>query len=202
MNTKLIALFAMALGLAGCSKAVVTIPERTTAQQPMPAAPVATIQAPAQSQTDRLVEIDRMLSAPLTGLPEDADRRSALRAERAALMALGNYSLQADQSGRPAADNRSEQPSGEMVSGDAHGNVVSYGVPPPSNDQIVVADDSQGRSGYLPFLEGMTPSERLDRSADKLAAAIRAGAVEHRRRPFAAERTFEGEDPRPSRHSR
>lgn len=160
MNTKVIALSAMALSLAGCSKAVVTMPaalERTTAQQPLRAAPVATIQAPVQSQTDRIVEIDRMLSAPLTGTPADADRRSALRAERNALMALGNYSVQTDQAAQQATGNQSGQPSNEPVSQD----VVDYAPLPPSNSQIVVAVDSQGRSGNLPFLEGMTPSERL-----------------------------------------
>ncbi len=161
MNSRLIALFAMAVSLAGCSKAVVTLPERTIVHEPMPAVPVATIQAPAQSQLDRVVEIDRMLSAPLTGSPEDADRRSALRAERAALVASGNYSMQNDQSGRQAADSQSGQPSRGMVSRNAHGNVVNYAPPPPSNGEIVVAIDSQGRSGYLPFLEGLTPSERL-----------------------------------------
>ncbi|MGB8340867.1 MAG: hypothetical protein WCE51_04705 [Chthoniobacterales bacterium] len=131
--------------------------ERTTAQQPLRAAPVATIQAPVQSQTDRIVEIDRMLSAPLTGTPADADRRSALRAERNALMALGNYSVQTDQAAQQATGNQSGQPSNEPVSQD----VVDYAPLPPSNSQIVVAVDSQGRSGNLPFLEGMTPSERL-----------------------------------------
>ena len=118
MNTKLIALSALAVSLAGCSRAVVTMPaapERTTVQQPRPAAPVATIQAPAQSQTDRIVEIDRMLSAPLTGSPADADRRSALRAERNALMALGNYSAQSNRAGRQATDSQSGQPSSEMA---------------------------------------------------------------------------------------
>lgn len=161
MNTKVVALFAVAVSLAGCSKAVVTVPERTIAHQPMPAAPAATIQAPAQSQSDRIVEIDRTLSAPLTGSPDDTDRRSALRAERCALMASGNYSMQADQSGRQAADSQNRQPNSGIVSGDAHGNVVNYAPPPPSNDQIVVAVDSQGGSGYLPGLEGMTPSERF-----------------------------------------
>jgi hypothetical protein len=153
MNTRLIVLFAITASLAGCSKAVVTMPDRTTVQQPMPAAPIAVNQARAQPPSDRIVEIDRMLSAPLTGSPEDADRRSSLRAERAALMASGNYAMQADQSAR--------QPSSEIVSRDAHADFVNYVPPPPSNGQIVVAVDSQGRSGYLPFLEGMTPSERL-----------------------------------------
>ena len=160
MNTKIIALSAIAVSLAGCSKAVVKMPatpERTIAQQPLPAAPVATMQAPAQPQTDRIVEIDRMLSAPLTGSPEDADRRSALRAERNALMALGNHSIQTDHAGQQATDSQSGQPGNELASPD----VVNYAPPPPSNSQIVVAVDSQGQSGYLPFLEGMTPSERL-----------------------------------------
>ncbi len=160
MNTKLIALSAMAVSLAGCSKAVVTMPatpERTTVQQPMPAATVATIQSAAQSQTNRIVEINRMLSAPLTGSPEDADRRSALRAERNALMASGNHSMQTDHAGQQATGSQSGQPGNEIASPD----VVNYAPPPPSNSQIVVAADSQGESGYLPFLEGMTPSERL-----------------------------------------
>jgi hypothetical protein len=159
MNTKLIALSALAVSLAGCSKAVVTMPaapESTTVQQPRPAAPVAAIQAPAQSQTDRIVEIDRMLSAPLTGSPADADRRSALRAERNALMALGNYSVQTDQAGQQATGSQSGQPGNEIASE----GVVDYSPPPPSDNQIVVAVDSRGRSGDLPFLEGMTPSER------------------------------------------
>ena len=155
MDTKLVALFAMAVSLAGCSKAVVTMPARAIVQQPMSGAPVAAIQAPAKSQSDRMVEIDRMLSAPLTGSPEDADRRSSLRAERAALIASGNYAPQADQ---PARQSNSEIVSRER---DADTDFVNYAPPPPSNGQIVVAVDSQGRSGYLPFLEGMTPSERL-----------------------------------------
>jgi hypothetical protein len=158
MNTRLIVLFASALSLAGCSKAVVTMPERTTVEQPMPAAPIAIIQARAQSQPDRILEIDRMLSAPLTGSPEDTDRRSALRAERAALVASRNYAMQADD--RQPPDSQSGQPSSLIVSRDAQGNVVNYAASPPLNDRIVVAVDSQGRSGYLPLLEGMTPSER------------------------------------------
>ncbi len=160
MNTKVIAFFAMAVGLAGCSKAVVTmpVPERTIVQ-PMPAAPATTIQAPAQSQSDRVAEIDRLLSAPLTGLPEDTDRRSALRGERSALITSGSYSMQADQSGRQTIDSQSTQLNSGIVSREAHANVVSYDSPPPSNGQIVVAVDSQ--AGYLPGLEGMTPSERL-----------------------------------------
>ena len=81
MNTKVIAFFAMAVSLAGCSKAVVTMPAKDD-RSTNAAAPVPTIQAPAQSQSDRIAEIDRTLSAPLTGSPEDTDRRSALRAER------------------------------------------------------------------------------------------------------------------------
>ena len=161
MNTKVIAFFAMAVCLASCSKAVVTMPERTILHRQIPAAPAATVQAPVQSQSERVAEIDRMLSAPLTGSPDDTDRRSALRAERCALMASGNYSMQLDQSGRQAIDSQSAQLNSGIVSREAHENDVNYAPPPPSNGQIVVAVDSQGGSGYLPGLEGMTPSERL-----------------------------------------
>jgi hypothetical protein len=152
MDTKLVALIAVVIGLAGCSRAVVTIPEKAIVHEPVPAAPVAAVQPAAPSQSDRLVEIDRMLSAPLTGSPEDADRRSSLRAERTALVATGNYAMPVDQSARRSGN--------EIVSRDAHADFVNYAPPPASNDQIVVAVDSQGRSGYLPFLEGLTPSER------------------------------------------
>ena len=158
MNTKAVAFFTVAICLAGCSKAVVTIPERAFVQ-PMPPAPATAIPvqattapaptvavpAPVQSQSERIAEIDRILSASLTGFPEDTDRRTALRAERRGLMASGNYPMHDEQSAR-------QEP-------DSHGNFVNYDSSPPSNDQIVIAADSQ--SGYLPGLEGMTPTERL-----------------------------------------
>src|SRR5947208_13132086 len=115
MNTKAVAFLAVAVNLAGCSKAVVTIPEMATVQ-PMPPAPVTAVSVPAitalapaaaapapmQSQSERIAEIDRILSTSLTGSPADADRRLALRAERRSLMALGNYSMQDKQAGRQA----------------------------------------------------------------------------------------------------
>src|SRR5262245_20764504 len=78
----------------GCSKS-----DKTTSRavQPAPSlaatipAPIATQVATPNRQTaaERLVEIDRLLARPLTGSPEQADERTLLRAERAALISSG-----------------------------------------------------------------------------------------------------------------
>src|SRR5215813_207977 len=86
-------LFATAVGF-GCSKS-----DKTTSRavQPTPLL-AATIPAPIATQVampnrptaaERLVEIDRLLARPLTGSPEQADERTLLRAERAALISSG-----------------------------------------------------------------------------------------------------------------
>ena len=49
--------------------------------------------APSKTPAERIAEIDRLLSAPLSGTPEDADRRVALRGERAALAGSNNYTV-------------------------------------------------------------------------------------------------------------
>ena len=46
------------------------------------------------SPADRLVEIDRLLAAPLTGRPEESDQRVLLRAEREALVTSGQVAAQ------------------------------------------------------------------------------------------------------------
>lgn len=87
-----------------------------------------------KSSTDRIVEIDRLLSAPLTGTQQDADMRATLRAERDALTGRSRVATQ-----RP-----------------------TYVAPPvhqPANNQhIVVAPDA--RNTNLNYLEQMTPTER------------------------------------------
>jgi hypothetical protein len=63
------------VGTTGCIKQ-----EQTTAAPPQ--SPPTARQL---TTTERIAEIDRELAAPLTGTPEDASRRTALRAERSAL---------------------------------------------------------------------------------------------------------------------
>ena len=63
------------VGTTGCIKQ-----EQTTAAPPQSPPTVRQL-----TTTERIAEIDRELAAPLTGTPEDASRRTALRAERSAL---------------------------------------------------------------------------------------------------------------------
>ena len=111
----------------GCSKAVI----ENTSQAPSEMS---------RATRDRVVEIDRLLSAPLTGRPEDSDRRATLRAERVALTGVAD----------PAQLMRS-QPAVAAVANE-----------PPRNTSIVVARDSRGNHEphQLSGVEAMTPSER------------------------------------------
>jgi len=97
------------------------------------------------STLERIAEIDKQLAAPLTGAPDDADRRAQLRAERDAL--AGHSSMNA---------NRRTQ-------------VVAPSQPGPQNSHIIVARDTQRSSGdYVGNnrwvgWEGLTPSEKKER---------------------------------------
>jgi hypothetical protein len=74
--------------MTGCSK--------TSGQpqiQTQPAPPVVNAPIYHQTTAERLVEIDRLLAAPLTGRSDDADQRSILRSERAALGGSGNHAM-------------------------------------------------------------------------------------------------------------
>src|SRR2546430_17081061 len=71
---------AMTIALTSCSKSSVNV-DRESPQQ-------ITLSTTHQSTTERIAEIDRLLAAPLTGTPEDSDRRVALRAERNALAGI------------------------------------------------------------------------------------------------------------------
>jgi hypothetical protein len=107
-----------------------------------------------QQAANRIVEIDRLLSAPVTGDPADADRRIALRAERAALTGNPNPAVFAGPrvvAATPPATNSVQLPNGDVVN--YAGSQASSG-----SRGIVVAPNSQTRS--LSFLEQMTPSER------------------------------------------
>jgi hypothetical protein len=128
---------------------------------PTAPAPVATSVAVPSRATpaERLVEIDLLLAKPLTGTPEQADERSLLRAERAALISSGQVPFQ---SGDPPAGQlaRSSQPAIAERSPAAYPNEHGPVMPDAHNDQIVIATNSQASN--LPFLEQMSPSE-LDR---------------------------------------
>jgi hypothetical protein len=111
------------LAICGCSKVDIQNP-------PL----VADAVQPVKSATDRIVEIDRLLSAPLTGTQQDADMRATLRAERDALT---GHSRVARQNVAPVMPTHHE---------------------PAANQHIVVAQDAQNTN--LNYLEQMTPTER------------------------------------------
>jgi len=135
-----------ALLLVACSRVnVYTAPEK-----PQTAPPAQSVQIPAQipppsppsipsrslNPFERIAEIEKELAAPLTGQPDDADRRAQLRAERDAL------------TGRPSRVAVQLPP-----------------LAPAQNHAtgIIVADDPQGDAGRnrLGF-EALTPSEKKD----------------------------------------
>jgi hypothetical protein len=135
MNTKIPAIvFAAVLTqMAGCSKVDVTLDRpRQTETAPVLLAQNTSVPVP-QSTAQRIVEIDRLLSAPLTGQAGDSDKRAILRAERAAL---------ANPYGQTAASTQS----------------VPIRLIPRQNNSVVVAPNSQ--ANRLSPLEAMTPTER------------------------------------------
>ena len=121
-------------------------------------APVATpVAVPSRSTpAERLVEIDLLLAKPLTGTPEQADERSLLRAERAALISSGQVPFP---SGNLAAGQLAQSSQAAIAEGSpaAYPNEHSPVMPDAHNDQIVIATDSQ--ASRLPFLEGLSPTE-------------------------------------------
>jgi hypothetical protein len=129
-----------ALLLVACSRVNVY----TSAEKPQP--PIQTVQIPQPpppsipprllSPFERSAEIEKELAAPLTGHPDDSDRRAQLRAERDAL------------TGRPSHV------------------AMRLAPPAPAQNRatgIIVARDSQGEAGRnrLGF-QGLTPSEKKD----------------------------------------
>ena len=127
-----------ALALSACSKVDVQPASNNFTLSPGISAPYAQQQSSHSARQDRLVEIDRLLSAPLTGSQADADQRVTLRAER------------------------------DVLTGKAHmiatRNPAPVGAPtmnrPQQVPQVVVARDSRAETGNLSFLEQMTPIER------------------------------------------
>ncbi len=160
--------FAAALvQLTGCSRVTVNVAKPKTADtvsastpnevasvsQSTPTIPTAPIH---QSPAERIIEIDRLLGAPLSGTPEDSDRRAVLKAEREAL--TGSY---------PSAGVRSQSvvPGSRGVTATQQGNqdIANYApATAPQNAHIIVAPDSQGDHDphHMSDLEAMTPTER------------------------------------------
>jgi hypothetical protein len=136
--------------VTGCSKSDVTV-----SAQPSPQPLVIAQNDQRQTAVDRVIEIDRLLAMPLTGRPEESDRRVALRAEREALVASGQVPYQLASQGR----NRNvSTPPNNTVTRIADGNVVHYAAPTTRTKPIIVAPISS--SANLSFIEQMTPSER------------------------------------------
>jgi hypothetical protein len=138
MNMKISALvFAAVLTqIAGCSKVDVTLDRpRQTETAPVVLAQNTSMPAP-QSTAQRIVEIDRLLSTPLTGQPGDSDRRAIWRAERAALA----------------------NPYGQTVATTQSAPIYQQPARPRQNNNVVVAPNSQ--ASRLSSLESMTPTER------------------------------------------
>jgi hypothetical protein len=144
----LVALFAV-----GCSRTDVQVaaqPHRSVT----PALPNGALSR--QTAADRLVEIDRLLAAPVTGRSEDSDQRALLRAERAALIASGQLPYGAHSQ---FATNRSQTvPLATVTKRTPNGDLLNYAPAPEQTGRIVVAPNSQDRN--LSPLEQMTPTER------------------------------------------
>ena len=138
--------------LTSCSKTDVNLAAQPSPQQPPP--PVVVTQN--KTATERLVEIDQLLAAPPTGRPEDSDRRTALRAEREALISSGQVAYRnVPQSFISKVANTLPN---NTVTRTTNGNVVHYAAPTTRTEPITVAPNSQATN--LSYIEQMTPTER------------------------------------------
>jgi hypothetical protein len=137
-------------GLSSCSKTDVNLASQS-GPQPM------VVAAQKKSAADRLVEIDQLLAAAPTGRPEESDRRTALRAEREALIASGQVAYR---NVPPSFTSRvaNTPPNNTVTQRFANGNVINNALPTSRTEPITVAPNSQATN--LSFLEQMTPTER------------------------------------------
>ena len=138
------------LAMAACSKNDVNVAGQSSPQ------PIL-VETNRNKAAERVVEIDRLLAVPLTGTPEESDRRAALRAERAALVASGQvpYELRFSML---ATRNVNVPPNNTVTQRQPNGDVVNYAAPTSRTAAITVAPNSQATN--LSFIEQMTPSER------------------------------------------
>ena len=137
-------------GIASCSKTDVHVADEARPES-------IVVAQNTKTAADRLVEIDRLLAAPPTGRPEESDRRTALRAEREALIASGQVPYRnVPQSFTSRVANT--PPNNTVTQRYANGNVINTALPTQRTEPITVAPNSQATN--LSFLEQMTPTER------------------------------------------
>jgi hypothetical protein len=141
------------LAIASCSKTDVHLADGTKSE-PIVLAQNSNAQKTAAA---RLIEIEQQLAAPPTGRPEESDRRTALRAEREALIASGQVPYR---QAPPSFTSRvaNTPPNNTLTQRYANGNVVNTALPTQRTEPITVTTNSQDKN--LPFLEQMTPTER------------------------------------------
>ena len=150
----LIALFAV-----GCSRTDFQV----MAAPPAPPSASVTTALPngaqsRQTAAERLVEIDRLLAAPVTGRSDDSDQRTLLRAERSALVASGQLPYRAQSQFDRSQTVQGNAPLATVTTRAPNGDLVNYAPAPEQSGRIVVAPNSQDRN--LSPLEQMTPTER------------------------------------------
>jgi len=155
---KLSSIAVAGLLVGGCSRAEVQV-NNPPFSDPFETAASMSRQAAAAK---RIVEIDRLLAAPVTGRADDSDQRALLRAERAALVSSGqvpNRMHTQTMANHNSYGTEYSNPTTTVTRQHANGDVVNYSAGAPSqNGGVIVAPNSQARD--LPFLEQMTPTER------------------------------------------
>ena len=137
-------LLGFALALAGCSKVDIYQPQTQ-------AAPPSDMPQVRQTAQERIVEIDRFLSTPLTGRQDDADLRATLRAERAALVGSGG-SANNHQRPNVVTNNSMNFHQHEQSRQQQQQNDVPL--------VTIAHDTSHDQPRYSGGVEGMVPSER------------------------------------------
>lgn len=147
-----------ALFAAGCSRTDVQV---VTSPPPPPLGDRFSNVAPnRQTAAERLVAIDRLLAAPVTGQSDDSNQRTVLRAERAALVDSGQLPYWA-QSQFATNRNQAVQPNPPLATVTTrapNGDIVNYAPATTQNGRTVVVPNSHDRN--LSSLEQMTPTER------------------------------------------
>ena len=155
---KLSSIAVAVLLVGGCSRAEVQV-NNPPFSDPFETAASSSRQVAAAK---RIVEIDRLLAAPVTGRADDSDQRALLRAERAALVSSGqvpNRMHTETMANHNSYGTEYSNPTTTVTRQHANGDVVNYSAGAPSqNGGVIVAPNSQARD--LPFLEQMTPTER------------------------------------------
>jgi peptidoglycan hydrolase-like protein with peptidoglycan-binding domain len=163
------------IAFSSCSKTNVHVAD----DQRPDSALVVQNSAAEKSAADRLVEIEKLLAAAPTGKPDEADRRTALRAERDGLIASGKVPYRnVPQSFTNRVANT--PPNNTVTQRLPNGNVINNQVPTQRTEPITVAQDSQAKN--LSFLEQMTPSERERYLQTVKAHNTQHVEVEYRRR--------------------